>query len=602
MDDDEVAHTILHDIIVAKDVIKAERRLLGMTGLKRYLSKLPNDQEREWFLRHLRKYIAMYLPDCPFEVTTTNRYTITNDEAAVCARQDIRRGHEIKYLSGTLVAMTREEELDLGLTRKDFSIVMSSRKKTPSFFLGPARFANHDCDANARLTIRGNEGMQIVAARDIEIGEEITVSYGENYFGIGNCECLCFTCELATRNGWSPRRGSESESSTPELDERDDELTDDGTPCNRKPTEHLAPPRDIANPHDRPLSNAVDPDVEDACLLSGNVELAELAAKLNSHPVVEEPRNAEMADAEPTDCESSTSRATEESQRWSTSTAQTSISGNETRGQPNIESVLTSNNASSSDVGTAAEQRPGRARKRKYPVSNVPCVQDQSPAAQGPCHRGRKRKSHVVDIPSGEDYPSVGENNTAEQESCCSKRRMNQMSNVTSHEDQPSDVTIKPRRIRKRKNRISAARSVEDQPPRARFPGDYRRTRKLLVLPYDRWVECGTCDSWFVQKNSYHSYQTRRECPRCERHSKLYGFQWPKTDKEGPLDDEERVMDHRTIHRFLHNDESAQISRGYRRGCRGSTSPLLDVDDGSKEIDSNRRATRRQTRLTRLMW
>jgi hypothetical protein len=40
-----------------------------------------------------------------------------------------------------VVTSNHEEELDLGLTRKDFSIVMSSRRRAPSFFLGPARFA-----------------------------------------------------------------------------------------------------------------------------------------------------------------------------------------------------------------------------------------------------------------------------------------------------------------------------------------------------------------------------------------------------------------------------------------------------------------------------
>jgi hypothetical protein len=67
---------------------------------------------------------------------------------------------------------------------------------------GPVRFANHDCKANARLVTTGSTGMKIVATRDIEIGEEITVTYDDDYFGEGNCECLCRTCEDCCRNGW----------------------------------------------------------------------------------------------------------------------------------------------------------------------------------------------------------------------------------------------------------------------------------------------------------------------------------------------------------------------------------------------------------------
>ena len=89
---DVVGHLVLHDVVVAKNVDKAEKEILDITGLKRYVAKLSSDREREWFRRHLRKYIQMYLPDSPFEVTTTNRYTITNHEAAICARQFIKKG------------------------------------------------------------------------------------------------------------------------------------------------------------------------------------------------------------------------------------------------------------------------------------------------------------------------------------------------------------------------------------------------------------------------------------------------------------------------------------------------------------------------------
>lgn len=146
--------------------------------------------------------------------------------------------------------------------------------------------------------------------------------------------------------------------------------------------------------------------------------------------------------------------------------------------------------------------------------------------------------------------------------------------------------------------------SVEDEPQRARVPGDYTKTHRLLAQPYDRWVDCNTCSVWFVQHNSY---LTRRECPRCERHSMLYGFRWPKTDKEGPADDEERVMDHRTIHRFLYREEEAQISRRDRGVSSGGITPTPELSDTRTETEEsemsderhNTRASRRSTRASR---
>ncbi|KAL9107433.1 MAG: hypothetical protein Q9187_008426, partial [Circinaria calcarea] len=223
--EDDVTRILLYEVVVGKDAQKAETSLLKLPGLRKFMDRLKTDREKEDFRRHMRKYINIWLPDCPFEVSTTNRYTIVTHEAATTARRFIKKGETIKYLCGNLVAMTSEEEKDLDLTRRDFSIVMSSRKKTPSLFLGPARFANHDCDANARLVTRGSEGMQVVAITDINIDDEITVTYGEDYFGIENCECLCKTCESEGRNGWAEsgtsKSGISSGTATPMAEEID---------------------------------------------------------------------------------------------------------------------------------------------------------------------------------------------------------------------------------------------------------------------------------------------------------------------------------------------------------------------------------------------
>lgn len=188
-----------------------------MPALKRYYTSLKTLNEKEHFTRHLSRYVRLYLPDCPFEVSTTNRYTVISHEASIIARRELKRGEVIKYLCGIKVAMTRQEEQDLGLRDRDFSIVLSSRKMLPSLFLGPARFSNHDCAANARLSTIGPHGMQVIAVRRINVGEEITVSYGDGYFGEDNCECLCMTCETHRRNGWARKAKEVVEDAKPRL-------------------------------------------------------------------------------------------------------------------------------------------------------------------------------------------------------------------------------------------------------------------------------------------------------------------------------------------------------------------------------------------------
>jgi histone-lysine N-methyltransferase SUV420H len=219
--EDLVCKILQQHVIIEKDPVQAHTALLELPGIAKYCRSLKTEDEKEHFERHLRKYVNIYLPDCPFEVDTTNRYTIMTAEACIKARKPIKKGEAIKYLSGIQVEMTEKEEKELS-SRTDFSIVLSSRRKRPSLFLGPARFANHDCDSNAKLNTTGPHGIHIVARKDIEAGDEITVTYGDDYFGIDNCECLCATCESLTRNGWDPRGPLLNEDSSDGEDEEDE--------------------------------------------------------------------------------------------------------------------------------------------------------------------------------------------------------------------------------------------------------------------------------------------------------------------------------------------------------------------------------------------
>ncbi|KAJ4303928.1 histone lysine methyltransferase Set9 [Collariella sp. IMI 366227] len=205
--EEEITKLIQTHLIVDPNLGLAEEKLLATDGLRKFCASLKTPREKDDFKAHLRRYMSIYLPDSPFEVNATNRYTIVTHEASITARRFIRRNETVKYLAGIQVTVTPDEEAQLALRKKDFSLVVSSRSKLTSLFMGPARFANHDCDANARLVTRGQAGIEIIACRDIEVGEEITVTYSESYFGVDNCECLCHTCEKNMANGWKPLDG-----------------------------------------------------------------------------------------------------------------------------------------------------------------------------------------------------------------------------------------------------------------------------------------------------------------------------------------------------------------------------------------------------------
>lgn len=549
-------------MVVAKDVPQGERKLLELPGLRKYMANLPSPREKEWFRRHLRKYVQMYHPECPFEVTTTNRYIITQHEAAICARKFIKSGQEIKFLSGTLVSMTKEEELDLGLTRKDFSVVMSSRRKTPSFFLGPARFANHDCDANGRLVTRGNEGMSVMATRNIYEGEEITVSYGEDYFGIDNCECLCLTCERGARNGWAPQSHSDSDTNSKESTpvSMDEETTEIPSKKRRRDSDLDVedPPTTCSSPRKK-------------------AKFQRQTSKLREELSLTETPDTDFPSTPGSDFDSTAVATPVEGDRKS-KLRQELILDNIPDSLP---TVLASDQSSFPLITSHAAPIESIETTIATTISHIDCGSPES--ATGESHR-----SSTSSVPT-----SVMETGLKAHTEIL--KAVQDLSQSVEPDEATENGAEKPK-IRRTRRKWKIIASIEEKMPLVRVPGDYTKTSRLLAQKYDRWVDCQTCDVWFVQSNSY---QTRRECPRCERHSKLYGFQWPKTDKGN--DGEDRVMDHRTIHRFLSPDSEARVSRRDRGVSFGITPELSDshTETETSDVLEPRRNTRASRRLTR---
>ena len=197
----EIQNVIQAHIITRPDIATAERALLSIEGIRKFYRRLKPPSQMH-FRGHLRRYLQTYLADCPFDITSTNRYDPDREDASITARRHIPRGSTVAYLNGYKVYVSPEEEDTITNTGMDFSIVYSTYKKRNYIFLGPARFVNHDCDPNAELASNGDE-IRVTTTKAIDPAEEITLYYGEHYFGKYNSECLCATCEKEGLNGWA---------------------------------------------------------------------------------------------------------------------------------------------------------------------------------------------------------------------------------------------------------------------------------------------------------------------------------------------------------------------------------------------------------------
>ena len=619
--EDDITTILLHDVVVSRDSQKAETALLKLPGLRKFYDNLKTDREKEDFRRHMRKYINIWLPDCPFEVTTTNRYTILTHEAAATARRLIKKGDAVKYLCGNLVSMTPEEEQDLDLTRRDFSIVMSSRKKTPSLFLGPARFANHDCNANARLVTRGSEGMQVVAVRDIQVDEEITVTYGDNYFGEGNCECLCSTCEREGRNGWPAHDKSmqssgtstplgEQENQTPgpysfRRTRRNGQLpvfspasmtpeSDGESPRKRRKlgtgrassslgteiSNSRSPVRAVVEKSRSTLRNVVSANSDSA----PGLEVG--AAKKEDQDEDELLAGVRAAFSTAKDLVSQIKQARDQYQRnflnsvegqlprWPEVTARRGSTSIYTEKPPQITDMKIES--------PIMPRRSGRRSPLKTGMRQLPTPVSSSEAC-----------SIFDDVSKQTTSPSSTPATSLEPPS---DSDLSSLSSTADLDDTTLSIIPKPLQKGKRyPQKPQLIPTVENSTPTDRYSGDYIRTPLLLGETYSRWVDCGTCPACWVQQNGY---LTRKECPRCERHSKLYGYQWPKTEKTGKGDEEERVMDHRTVHRFLKRDEEVkQKKRG--RGVLKVQEEVAERTESQivvEEVESEKPTPRRRGR------
>lgn len=197
---EEVKTIVHHWVIDKRDIRTAADQLARYYVETRAVHGLPTEDQvqlRQLLSRHLR----IFLPSSPVELILTDQYDHSTPHVTTRARARILNHQTIHALEGALIgtdeAMVQSQSRLGGIS----SVVESSRFGGPYFLVGLARFVNHDCMANARLQPRSRRYLDVVATRDINAGEEVTVYYGSNSFGPGNIGCLCKSCEMAARGG-----------------------------------------------------------------------------------------------------------------------------------------------------------------------------------------------------------------------------------------------------------------------------------------------------------------------------------------------------------------------------------------------------------------